>query len=96
MSIIQVFLKCKSEYLSNDDVVVYFCFLTIGVAVPLHPGDYLLFNARIPHCISSRCKVKEDILVTSIYLKTAVVGMNNNDLPLTEEQTRILERFHDK
>ena len=96
MSIIQVFLKGKSEYLSNDDVVVYFCFPTIGVAVPLRPGDSLLFNARIPHCISSRCKVEEDILVTSIYLKTAVVGMNNNDLPLTEEQTRIVERFHAK
>ena len=96
MSIIQVFLKGKSEYLSNDDVVVYFCFPTIDVAVPLRPGDYLLFNSRIPHCISSRCKVEEDILVTSIYLKTAVVGMNNNDLPLTEEQTRIVERFHAK
>ena len=93
MSIIQVFLKGKSVYLSNDDVVVYFCFPTIGVAVPLCPGDYLLFNACIPHCISSRCKVKEDIIVTSIYLKTAVVGMNNNDIPLTAEQTRILERF---
>jgi hypothetical protein len=96
MSIIQVFLKGKSEYLSEDDVVVYFCFPTIGVAVPLCPGEYLLFNARIPHCISSRCKVEEDILVTSIYLKTAVVGMNNNDLPLTEEQTRIVEMFHPK
>jgi hypothetical protein len=96
MSIIQVFLKGKSEYLSEDDVVVYFCFPMIGVAVPLRPGDYLLFNARIPHCISSRCKVEEDILVTSIYLKTAVVGMNNNDLPLTEEQTRIVEMFHPK
>ena len=73
-----------------------FCFPTIGVAVPLCPGDYLLFNARIPHCISSRCKVEEDIIVTSIYLKTAVVGMNNNDLPLTPEQSRILERFQAK
>jgi hypothetical protein len=96
MSIIQVFLKGKRQYLFDDEVVVYFCFPTIGVAVPLWPGDYLLFNARIPHCISSRCKVKEEILCTSTYLKTAVVGMNNNDLPLTDEQTRIIEKFNSK
>jgi hypothetical protein len=33
-------------------IVVYFCFPTLGVAVPQHPGDYLMFNALIPHCIS--------------------------------------------
>ena len=34
-SIIQVLLKGKSQYLLDDDVVVYFCFPTIGIAVPL-------------------------------------------------------------
>ncbi len=96
MSIIQVFLKGKRQYLFNNEVVVYFCFPTIGVAAPLRPGDYLLFNACIPYCISSRCKVKEEILCTSTYLKTAVVGMNNNDLSLTDEQTRIIEKFNSK
>ena len=85
-SIIQVLLKGKSQYRLDDDVVVYFCFPTIGIAVPLRPGDYLLFNARIPHCISSRCKFDDEIMCTSTYLKTAIVGMNNNDLPLTDEQ----------
>jgi hypothetical protein len=33
-SIIQVFLKGKSQYLPDDEVVVYFCFPTIGVAIP--------------------------------------------------------------
>ena len=65
-SIIQVFLKGKSNYLPDDDVVVYFCFPTLGVAIPLRPGDYLLFNARIPHCISSRCKYEDEILCTSM------------------------------
>ncbi len=68
-SIIQVFLKGKSQYQPEEDVLVYFCFPTIGVAVPLRPGDYLLFNTRIPHCISSRCKFEDEIIVTSIYLK---------------------------
>jgi hypothetical protein len=48
-SIIQVFLKGKSQYRLDDQVVAYFCIPTIGVAAPLRPGYYLLFNARIPH-----------------------------------------------
>jgi hypothetical protein len=52
---LQVFLKGKSEYHLHDEVVVYFCFHTLGVAVPLCPGDYLMFNALVPNCISSSC-----------------------------------------
>jgi hypothetical protein len=92
-SIVHVLLKGKLNYLPGDDVVTYFCFPTIGVAVPLHPGDYLLFNAKLPHCISSRCKFEDEILCTSTYLKTAIVGMNNNDLPLTLEQARVIEQL---
>jgi len=88
-----VFLKVKFEYLYDDKVVVYFCFPTIGVAVPLRPGDYLLFNAQIPHCISSRCTFEDEIMCTSTYLKTAIVGMNNNDLPLTQEQTLMVDKL---
>jgi hypothetical protein len=91
-SIIQVFLKGKSQHLPDDEVVAYCCFPTIGVAIPLCPGDYVLFNAKIPHCISSRCKFEDEIVVTSTYLKTLVVGMNNNNLPLTQEQARIIEQ----
>ncbi len=74
-------------------MVTYFCFPTIGVAVPLRPGDYLLFNAKLPHCISSRCKFEDEILCTSTYLKAAIVGMNYNDLPLTLEQARVIEQL---
>ena len=96
MSILQVFLKGKRKYSLDDDVIVYFCFPTIGCAVPLRPGDYLLFNARIPHCLSSRCNYEDGILTTSTYLKTAIVGMNNNDLPLTEEQARMVKHLKTK
>ncbi len=77
-------------------MVTYFCFPTIGVAVPLRPRDYLLFNAKLPHCISSRCKFEDEILCTSTYLKTAIVGMNNNNLPLTLEQARVIEQLKSK
>ena len=95
MSISQVFLKGRSEYLANDDVVAYFCFPTLGIAVPLRPGDYFMFNAIIPHCISSRCKLEDEITCASVYLKTAIVGMNNNDLPLTPGQTTVLNHLID-
>ena len=93
MSICQVFLKGRSEYLLTDHVVAYFCFPTLGAAVPLRPGDFFMFNALIPHCISSRCKYEDEIMCTSFYLKTAIVGMNNNDLLLTQSQSHILDQL---
>ncbi len=47
MSIAQVHLKGKDKYKLHDDVVVHFCFPTLGVAVPLHPGDFWLFNKLV-------------------------------------------------
>ncbi len=89
MSISQVFLKGQPEYHVNDDVIAYFCFPTLGAAVPLRPGDYFMFNALIPHCISSRCNMEDDVMCTSVYLKTAIVGMHNNDLKLTHKQSQV-------
>ena len=93
MSISQVFSKGKSHYRVDDEVIVYFCFPTLGVSVPLRPGDYLLFNPLIPHCISSRCKYDDEIMCVSMYLKTAIVGMNDNSLELTQSQSQLADRF---
>ena len=94
MSISQVFLKGRREYNINDDVIAYFCFPTLGVAVPLRPGDYFMFNALIPHCISSRCNMEDEIMCTSVYLTTEIVGMNNNDLKLTHKQSQVTHKLH--
>ena len=40
--------------------------------------------------------VKDEIMCTSTYLKTAIVGMNNNDLPLTDDQALILDNYKSK
>ncbi len=48
MSISQVFLKGRNRYEIDNEVVVYCRFLTLGVAVPLWPGDFLMFNSLIP------------------------------------------------
>jgi len=96
MSIIQVFLKGRMRYHLDDHIVTYFCFPTLGVAVPLRPGDYFIFNALIPHCISSRCHHEDEIISTAFYLKTAVVGLNNNNLPLTEGQELLYKKLRYK
>ena len=90
MSMVQIFLKDHPRCQIDDEIVVHFCFPTLGVAVPLRPGDFLMFNALIPHCISSRCKQSDDVIALTMYLKTAVVGMNNNNLDLTPEQTALV------
>ena len=81
------------EYGVDDRPVSYFCFPQLGVAVPLCPGDYLLFNAREPHCVSKRCRDEDDIYSMSFYLKTAVVGGHCNKLPLNKNEKRCLEEY---
>jgi hypothetical protein len=94
MRIAQIFLKGKEFYSEKDDVVVYFCFPTLGVAVPLQPGDFLLFHALIPHCVSSQCSQDDSFMCVSLYLKSAVVGMNNNELSLTNKQAMLAKSYH--
>ena len=94
MSISQVFLKGQLKYWINDHTIAYFCFPTLGVAVTLRPGDYFMFNALILHCISSRCNTEDEIMCTSVYLKTTIVGMHNNALELTEKQSQIVQKVH--
>ena len=94
MSISQVFLKGRPKYQLNDHVIVFFCFPTLGMADPLRPGDYFMFNALIPYCMSSRCNMEDNIMCTSVYLKTAIVGMHNNDLKLTHKQSQVADQLY--
>ncbi len=94
MSIFQAFQRGVNKYDVDDAIVVYFCFPTLGVSIPLRPGDYLFFNPLIPHCVSSRCKHTQDVLHVTMYLKTAVVGLNNSDIDINEAQAHLVSLFH--
>ena len=72
-----------------DTILSYFCFPTLGVAVPMRAGDHLLFNPMVPHMISSNCDLKTRILPLSLYLKKDIIGLNNNKLDLTAEQKQM-------
>ncbi len=93
MSIASIHLKGKDQYKVDDDTIVYFCFPTLGVAVPLQPGDFLIFNSLIPHCVSSQCEQADDVYIVAMYLKSSVVGLNNNQLPLDDKQTVLSKRY---
>ena len=80
MSIVQAHIE-RQEYKNCDAVICYFAFPRIGIAVALRPGDFLLFNPQEPHCISSRCQNGDEIFSLSSYLKTAIVGHNDNSNP---------------
>jgi hypothetical protein len=82
-SIVQVHTD-NPLYRSDDPVICYFCFPIIGMAVALRPGDYLLFNATEPHALSSCCLHSDDVYSLSCYLKTSIVGLNDNTIPFNQ------------
>ena len=73
----------------DDPICCYFTFPELGMAVALRPGDILLFNPRTYHSISSRCHEEQHIWCISLYLKTRLVGGNDNSLPLDHLQKEI-------
>jgi hypothetical protein len=81
------------RYDLNAEVCSYFVFAEQGIAVALRPGDMLLFNPMYQHCLSSRSSLymNKDIFSLSLYLKTAVVGKNDNSLPLTKNERDLLK-----
>ena len=58
-------------------------------------GDFLIFNSSIPHCISTRCREEDNVIAVTMYLKTAVVGLNNNSIPLTTQQVLLSEKYRE-
>ena len=86
--------KHVSKYKLSDDVVIYFCFPRLGVAIPMKPGDSILFNPQEPHAASSRCFSSDDILCMSLYLKSTLVGLNDNSIPNTEKELQLVKKFN--
>ena len=63
-----VMLCMKRPYEVEDSVVGKFCFPSLGIVVPLRPGDVSFFNPRVHHCVSSRCNSADDMYALSLYL----------------------------
>jgi hypothetical protein len=63
-----------------------------GIAVALRPGDMLIFNPKYHHRLSSyTCTYQnKDVYFMLLYIKSAVVGKNNNSIPLNDKETDLL------
>ena len=81
-----VTIVAKGNMTNNDAITCYFCFPTIGVAVPMRNGDILLFDPRVPHCVSSRRQGDVDSYCVSFYFDRLLSGGNDNSQELTEEE----------
>jgi hypothetical protein len=77
----------------NNEIVQCFCFPTYGFAIGLRPGDIILFNPHVYHCLSEKSTpyAEKDVHVTTFYVKTAHVGKNDNSLPLTEKENHFYD-----
>ena len=83
----------KETFQWDAAICCFFTFPELGFAVALRPGDILVFNPTTYHCISSRANPNQHIWCTTLYLKNAVVGGNNNSLPLTATQSELCDMF---
>jgi hypothetical protein len=70
--------EVKKGGTSGDAIICYFCFPTLNLAVPLREGDVLLFNALVPHCVSSRCDPCREAYCVSMYTGANLPGGNSN------------------
>ena len=81
------------QYQFGNQVVAYFCFPKIGIAVALHPGDIIMFNAQEPQAVLSQCCMNDNVFCVSMYLQTSVVGLNDNSIELTPMQQSLLDNY---
>ncbi len=85
----------EDELTLDMEVVVYFVFPTLGFAIPLRPGDVLIFDSTVPHCLSSRCNYSDKIIGMATYLKSRSVGLNDNSEALNEKQKGIIDKIEE-
>lgn len=81
----------NGRYTYEQPIAVYFVFPELGIAVGLRPGDQLLFNPLYYHSVSTKnfAIYNNPVFVTSFYLKTAIVGQNDNDKAIEPELYQI-------
>jgi hypothetical protein len=80
------------QYKLHAEVSNYFVFPEQGIAVALRLGDMLIFNPKYHHCLSSCTEAyqNKDVYSLSLYLNSAVIGKNDNRIPLNDKETDLL------
>jgi hypothetical protein len=72
--------RVSSNLQYDAQVAHHFIFPTYGLAIPLRPGDHLLFNPMVHHGCSYKLEAYNDydVSLLAFYLKTAAVGGNDS------------------
>ena len=84
----------KREYTVDDKIVPYFASPKLNVAIPLRPGDIVFFDPLEEHCVSSRCENSDNVYVMLLYLKSNIIGKNDNSIPLTTKMDVLLQEYN--
>jgi ectoine hydroxylase-related dioxygenase (phytanoyl-CoA dioxygenase family) len=58
----------------------------------MRPGDVILFNSNVFHCLTGKTEAYRDlrVYVTSFYLKTGHVSGNDNSGELSQDELEYL------
>ena len=77
----------------SNEIAQHFVFPTCGCAVALRPGDVLVFNPHVHHCLSSVSPfyAKLRVHVSTLHVKTAHMSKNDKTAELTPEETEAQE-----
>ena len=77
----------------DSAIAQYFCFPTLKLAVALRPGDILVFNPSVHHCLSAKSReyATDRVHVSTFYTRYGHVSLNNNNLELTNVKDGVPE-----
>jgi hypothetical protein len=80
------------QYKIDVEVSNYSIFPEQGIAGAVRPGDMLICNPKYHHSLSScTCAYQnKDMYSLSLCTKSAVVGKNDNSIPLNDKETDLL------
>ena len=74
----------EEKYTMDDPVLAYFVFPEYNVSIPIRSGDTVIINSTEMHSISTRVLESDKFLCISLYLKSRIIGLNDNRIALTK------------
>ena len=73
----------------NTEIICYFVFPELKIAVPMRDGDMLGFNATTLHCVSSRRDPTKEAYCISLYSTTKSAEANDRNVVVNDQIGKI-------
>ena len=90
-SVVMTFVREPEK--TGEDILCYFVFPEHGQKVTMRNLDFLIFIPQVYHCVSKRVTHDDVYCASSFYMKTAVVGKNDNSIPLNDLEQCICNNY---